>query len=98
MVSSNHYEVEKIVGIKISKKGRIYYKIKWKNYASHHNSWVKYRDCNCDDLILQFEKHCPSYVRFRTNNITRLPKDHFLGFYTFMLNEETNYKNLIISN
>ena len=49
------YTVEKIMEKKL-KKGRVMYLIKWEGYSNQHNTWEWEEDCNCPELIEQFEK------------------------------------------
>jgi hypothetical protein len=49
----NIFEVEKIKEHQIKDKRYIFY-IKWKNYDESENSWVKEKDFNQKDLILEY--------------------------------------------
>ena len=49
--STEEYEVEKIVGER-RKKGKIYYRIRWKGYDAEDNTWQSARDIrNAPELI-----------------------------------------------
>lgn len=50
----DHAEVEKVIGKK-SVNGRIQFLVKWKGYSYKDNEWVFADDCECDDLISDFE-------------------------------------------
>jgi hypothetical protein len=49
------YVVENVVEKRI-KKGKVMYLIKWEGYSSEHNTWELEENCNCPELIEQFEK------------------------------------------
>lgn len=54
------YEVEAIVKKKVVKNGRkqsVDYFVKWKNYPSSENSWMKKADLNCAELLEAFEEN-----------------------------------------
>jgi hypothetical protein len=53
------YEVESIVDYRKQKvyflyEGSDYYLIKWKGYASKHNTWEGLENLNCDQMIRQY--------------------------------------------
>uniref|UniRef100_A0AC35GQH9 Uncharacterized protein n=1 Tax=Panagrolaimus sp. PS1159 TaxID=55785 RepID=A0AC35GQH9_9BILA len=52
--AEEQFEVEKILA-KRKRNGKIEYCIKWKDYGSEHNSWEKIDNCDCPDLIKEFE-------------------------------------------
>jgi len=62
MSSSNKdvYDVERIVGKRLNKKGRPEYFVKWKGYASTQNTWEPESHlANCRDLIEAFTDEQP---------------------------------------
>lgn len=54
--SSGHYEVEDIIERKVNPEGVVEYFVKWKDWDTKYNSWVRARDMACPSLIEQFEK------------------------------------------
>lgn len=55
VVKDTLYEVEAIIGDN-GKLGRREYLVKWKNYDSTHNSWVKAKDFSDTDIINKYWK------------------------------------------
>ncbi len=47
-----HFEVERITGYRLNRKGAKQYKIKWKGYS--RQQWVNTDDVNSPELVLQF--------------------------------------------
>uniref|UniRef100_A0A914Q0X6 Chromo domain-containing protein n=1 Tax=Panagrolaimus davidi TaxID=227884 RepID=A0A914Q0X6_9BILA len=66
------YTVEKI----LDKKGKgknVQYFIKWKGYDETNNSWEPKSNCNCPELIQQFEASLhPPYAEMIKEAITEL--------------------------
>ncbi|KAL7669838.1 hypothetical protein ACOME3_004787 [Neoechinorhynchus agilis] len=52
--SSEHYSVEAILD-KRTESGRLMYLIKWRGYAEHESTWEPAENCDCDELIKEFE-------------------------------------------
>ncbi|EGC40361.1 hypothetical protein DICPUDRAFT_24140, partial [Dictyostelium purpureum] len=48
------FEVEKVID-KLEMNGIIHYVIKWKNYSEQFNEAIPESDCNCPELIKEYE-------------------------------------------
>lgn len=55
-MSGDHYEVEEIIKRTVNPAGLVEYLVKWKDWGSHYNSWVKAHDMACPSFIEEFEK------------------------------------------
>jgi len=53
--SEDQHEVERVVGKRIGKGGRLEYKVKWVGWADRHNSWEPLDCLNCPNLITAYE-------------------------------------------
>ncbi|KAE9553292.1 hypothetical protein FO519_003505 [Halicephalobus sp. NKZ332] len=51
------YQVEKILGKRITNTGEVEYKIRWKDFDSSYDSWEPSNNCNCPNLVAEFEKN-----------------------------------------
>ncbi|KAL7677820.1 hypothetical protein ACOME3_004053 [Neoechinorhynchus agilis] len=51
---SGHYVVESVLDKRI-KSGRVMYLLKWKGYPKNESTWEPSENCNCEELINQFE-------------------------------------------
>jgi len=62
------YSVEKIIDKKFY-RGKAKYLLRWQGYGPEEDSWVKEEDCQCPELIAEFEKNYvapPKSKRSRT--------------------------------
>lgn len=50
----NEWEVEKIIDKRTSRKNKVEYLVKWKNWQGDYQ-WIKEEDCSCVNLIAAFE-------------------------------------------
>merc|ERR1712226_1108823 len=50
------YVVESVVDKKVSKKGKIKYLLKWKNFPHSANTWEPAENLDCPDLLAKYEK------------------------------------------
>jgi hypothetical protein len=51
LTSSEEYEVEKLVGER-KRKGKLYYRVRWKGYDTEHDTWQTARDLrNVPELV-----------------------------------------------
>ncbi|KAG5678650.1 hypothetical protein PVAND_008306 [Polypedilum vanderplanki] len=53
--SNKQYEVEAVVGKRITIEGKIEYLLKWKNYSNKSNTWEPSENLNCTKLIRNYE-------------------------------------------
>uniref|UniRef100_A0AC34PXR7 Chromo domain-containing protein n=1 Tax=Panagrolaimus sp. JU765 TaxID=591449 RepID=A0AC34PXR7_9BILA len=53
--TDREYIVGRIMDKRI-KNRKVEYLIKWKNYGAHENTWESAENCNCPELIAEFEK------------------------------------------
>ena len=51
------YCVEKIVGKRVSRNGKISYLLKWKGFPDNDNTWEPKENLHCSNLIQTFEKN-----------------------------------------
>jgi hypothetical protein len=52
-VHDEEYEIEKIVDSRRNRKGVFEYLVKWKNYASKHNSWEPANNLDLRDTVFE---------------------------------------------
>jgi len=55
-LGENEYIVERVVGVKVSKGGKVKYLVKWKGWDDKDNSWVAQNDLNAPELIEEYMK------------------------------------------
>ena len=71
----SEYEIEKIVGKRISKKGIIEYKIKWLGYDESQSSWEPLSNLNhAKEAIKDYEKKVETLNKNKNKNIISLTK------------------------
>lgn len=51
------YIVEEIVDRRINEDGVVEYKVRWKGYSSEDDTWEPAENCQCHELIEEFEKN-----------------------------------------
>lgn len=51
---SEYHEVEKVLAKRV-RRGRVQYKIHWKNFSKAEATWVYEDDCRCAFLIKNYE-------------------------------------------
>lgn len=55
---SEHYEVEKILGKRNNKNGRVEYRIKWLNYPESESTWEPESNLSsCKKLLEKFNQN-----------------------------------------
>ncbi|XP_063715089.1 chromobox protein homolog 1-like [Symsagittifera roscoffensis] len=57
---STEWVVEKVVDKRVLPSGEVHYRLKWRGYHEHENTWEPARNLNCPDLVAQFEKDNPN--------------------------------------
>ncbi|KAJ2866640.1 Chromobox protein 1, partial [Coemansia erecta] len=50
------YEVERIIGRRISLSKKIEYYVFWKGYTMDDCTWESSRDTDCEDVVADFER------------------------------------------
>lgn len=53
-MAENNFEVEKIIGKKWA-NGRAKFLVKWQGFSHEFNEWVFEEDCNCPEMISEYE-------------------------------------------
>ncbi|XP_063729062.1 chromobox protein homolog 1-like [Symsagittifera roscoffensis] len=55
-VLEEQYVVESVVGKKVTKKGKVQYLLKWKNWPHSANTWEPAENLDCPELLAAYEK------------------------------------------
>jgi len=53
-LGDDEFIVERVVGMKVSKGGKVHYLVKWKGWDTKDNSWVAQNDLNAPELIDEY--------------------------------------------
>ncbi|KAJ1801300.1 hypothetical protein LPJ59_000395 [Coemansia sp. RSA 2399] len=59
------YEVERIIGRRISLAKKIEYFVFWKGYTMDDCTWESSRDTDCEDVVADFERRCVELRKMR---------------------------------
>jgi hypothetical protein len=54
--------------------GAVLYKVFWENYTLSDASWVTLDECDCEDLILDYENRCDDRARVRGDLEELIPR------------------------
>lgn len=57
----NIYDVEKIVDHKL-RKGKVYCRIRWKDYGISDDTWEKYENLTCPEILAEYLTDLPDFA------------------------------------